>query len=255
MPKDIGKTIGIVASIATIIATCIAAIALIPAFGQWLSPREPVQYVAPPDSGSPNTVEVSPTAYVPDNSSANTQEPATSVLLSYLPSANTDYHRLENIDYALEPNATFGFLEAAKGINFAIQAEIEWNSTSNSADWANAGCGFIRIGDGGFIKVFLALDGLTYAEGFVYKPSENYFNLGNNRYSDALGSSGKSKIGMVINEASFYFFVNDALIFQSNDIPISEVSNSDTIGVVTASPVNFNTTCKFSNIDIWVVKP
>lgn len=187
--------------------------------------------------------------------STPTNSAPTSVLLPYLSSTNTDYHRLENIDYALEPNATFGFIEASKGINFAIQADVGWNSTSNTIDWANAGCGFIRAGAGGFIKVFLALDGLTYAEGFVYKPSENYFNLGNNRYSDALGSSGKSKIGMVVNGTSFYFFVNDALIFQSNDIPISEVSNSDTIGVVTASPVNYNTTCKFSNIDIWVVKP
>jgi hypothetical protein len=43
------------ASIAGIIGVCIAAIALIPAFGSWLSPKESPQYVAPSDSGSPNT--------------------------------------------------------------------------------------------------------------------------------------------------------------------------------------------------------
>ena len=37
---DFGKIIGISASIATIIGTCIAVIALIPAFGQWLSPKD-----------------------------------------------------------------------------------------------------------------------------------------------------------------------------------------------------------------------
>ena len=37
---DFGKIIGILASIATIIGTCIALIALIPAFGQWLSPKD-----------------------------------------------------------------------------------------------------------------------------------------------------------------------------------------------------------------------
>lgn len=37
---DFGKTIGIWASIATIIGTCIAVIALVPAFGQWISPKE-----------------------------------------------------------------------------------------------------------------------------------------------------------------------------------------------------------------------
>lgn len=60
--KDIGKTLGILASIAVIIGTCIAAIALIPAFGSWLSPREPIQYVTPSDNGSPGTSETSPTA-------------------------------------------------------------------------------------------------------------------------------------------------------------------------------------------------
>jgi hypothetical protein len=44
MSKDVGKILGIFASIATIIGTCIAAIALIPAFGSWFSPREPIQY-------------------------------------------------------------------------------------------------------------------------------------------------------------------------------------------------------------------
>jgi hypothetical protein len=39
--REIGKTIGVWASIATIIGMCIAAVALIPEFGQWLSPREP----------------------------------------------------------------------------------------------------------------------------------------------------------------------------------------------------------------------
>lgn len=45
------------ASIATIIGTCIAAIALIPSFVQLFRPPETVQYVAPPDSGAP----ISPT--------------------------------------------------------------------------------------------------------------------------------------------------------------------------------------------------
>ncbi len=51
MPKDIGKLLGILASIAAIIGTCIAIIALIPAFGQWI----------PTLDDTPSTVEVSPT--------------------------------------------------------------------------------------------------------------------------------------------------------------------------------------------------
>jgi len=43
------KMIGTLASIATIIGVCIAIIALIPAFGQWLNPREPISSAAPPD--------------------------------------------------------------------------------------------------------------------------------------------------------------------------------------------------------------
>lgn len=39
--KDTQKTLQILVSLATIAASCIAAIALIPAFGEWLSPRTP----------------------------------------------------------------------------------------------------------------------------------------------------------------------------------------------------------------------
>jgi hypothetical protein len=67
MSKDFGKTLGILASIAAIIGTCVAVIALIPAFGSWLSPREPIQYVAPSNNGSPNTS--------PDNPNPAPQEP------------------------------------------------------------------------------------------------------------------------------------------------------------------------------------
>ncbi|MGC1376684.1 MAG: hypothetical protein WA821_10685 [Anaerolineales bacterium] len=56
MPKDIGKTLGILASCATIITTCIAAIALIPTFCQWLSPPALVQYVTPSDNNSPTSI-------------------------------------------------------------------------------------------------------------------------------------------------------------------------------------------------------
>jgi len=57
------EKIAIWASVAGIIGVCIAAIALIPAFGSWLSPQGSVQYVAPSDSGSPNTDTQIPTSF------------------------------------------------------------------------------------------------------------------------------------------------------------------------------------------------
>ncbi len=79
MTKDIMKTLGailgILASIAAIVGTCIAAIALIPAFGSWLdTPQPQIQYVTSSDNGSPNTIEEAPTAYIPDNSNPAPQE-------------------------------------------------------------------------------------------------------------------------------------------------------------------------------------
>lgn len=61
MSKDVGKILAVLASIVAIIGTCIAAIALIPAFGQWLNPREPVPFTPITNNVSPNTVEASPT--------------------------------------------------------------------------------------------------------------------------------------------------------------------------------------------------
>ncbi len=76
MQNDMGKSLAILASIAAIIGACIAAIALIPAFGSWLSPREQIQYVVSSDNGSPNIVEAPPTPYIPDNPNTVLQEPA-----------------------------------------------------------------------------------------------------------------------------------------------------------------------------------
>jgi len=57
------EKLAIWASIAGIIGVCIAAIALIPAFGSWLNPNVSPQYVAPSDSGSPNTDTQIPTSF------------------------------------------------------------------------------------------------------------------------------------------------------------------------------------------------
>ena len=64
--KGSGKTIGILASLATITGVCIAAVALIPEFGQWLLPREaiPSSTVAPEIPGAPamtTTPQLEPT--------------------------------------------------------------------------------------------------------------------------------------------------------------------------------------------------
>lgn len=92
MTKDIMKTLSatlvILASIATIVGTCIAAIALIPAFGSWLSPQEPIQYVVTSeDNGSPitspNIIESSPTSAILENSNPTSQE--SSIIPTNLP--------------------------------------------------------------------------------------------------------------------------------------------------------------------------
>lgn len=56
MPKNFEKILVFLVSLATISTVCIAAIALIPAFGQWLSPREPIRYITPSGNASPTPI-------------------------------------------------------------------------------------------------------------------------------------------------------------------------------------------------------
>lgn len=72
MPKDIGKALGILASIAAIIGTCVAIIALIPAMGQWIATLD----------DTPSTVEVFPTI-------TNAVETSISSISTVLPSATS----------------------------------------------------------------------------------------------------------------------------------------------------------------------
>jgi len=69
------KILGILVAIATIMSCCIGAVALIPAFGQWLSPQVSTQYVVPSDNGSPNIVETLPTAHISDDPDTTNEEP------------------------------------------------------------------------------------------------------------------------------------------------------------------------------------
>lgn len=62
MSENKDKRLAKWASIAGIIGVCIAAIALIPAFGSWLMPQDSTQYVPPSDNGSPNTNVEIPTS-------------------------------------------------------------------------------------------------------------------------------------------------------------------------------------------------
>jgi hypothetical protein len=63
------KTIQILATMATIIGTCIAVIALIPAFGQWLNPREPAPSIVPPTSTSVPIIQSTSTFQVASGTS------------------------------------------------------------------------------------------------------------------------------------------------------------------------------------------
>lgn len=77
MPKNIVTILGLLVSLATIIGTCIAVIALIPAFGQWLYPKQaPIQYVTlPPDNNSSSTSETVLATENSEDSNIHTEEP------------------------------------------------------------------------------------------------------------------------------------------------------------------------------------
>ena len=81
MNKHVLRIIGILASLATILSVCIAAIALVPAFGQWLSPHTPVTNSAATTAPQP-TATVQQVAQQPTPTSQPTTQisaPPTSI--------------------------------------------------------------------------------------------------------------------------------------------------------------------------------
>lgn len=144
MSNDIGKTLGILASIAAIIGTCIAAIALIPAFGSWIDPRDPIRYVTPSDNNPPDTSSNPPTAYVPDNPTAVPQEPVV------IPT-NSSTPRIYNFTACKEPcnggNSTTTFPSAITKVYLEWDYEnIPYGSsyirtwTMNGKEWIKYDC-------------------------------------------------------------------------------------------------------------------
>ena len=150
--KFTGKTVGILTSVAVIIGTCIAAIAMISALGAWQNRSAPTAYVTPLDSGSGETIDVTPTAYIQVNPSATSHEPV--VIPTSAPTP-----RIHNFSACKDPcngsNATITFPSAITRIylqwdyeNIPYGAHYVRKWMMNGREWIKYDCTWTKSENG-----------------------------------------------------------------------------------------------------------
>ncbi|HNS31097.1 MAG TPA: hypothetical protein PKL52_11250 [Tenuifilaceae bacterium] len=270
-----------ISSIATIIGVFLAAIALIPAFGQWLYPRQPIPIVTPTKENStstpfPQASGITPTPTVKVNNVISTPSmvnsktstpkvqmsgeivtPTKSSIQTYLSSENVEHYQEGDIELPYDNDGSIYQPLEFSGIEFAVQTEVEWDTVSNSENLSNIGCGFRVESYRHELMVFIALDGYSYSYEKISDDNNvsELINEDKAKYGNPSNLSGMAKIGIVLNEDGYSFFVNDKLILTSVNLSRNS-TYTDTFYVSSEKFLVYShTACRFRDINIWIAQP
>lgn len=132
--------------------------------------------------------------------------------------------------------------------NFIIQADLEWESASKTANLSDSGCGFVYHTDDAqnHHATFLMMDGKV----------QTYRSLNNNWASMKGGYAGKFKIPsdkahmiLIVDKQKITVIVNDKKAVQFEDKKLQ----GGKLGLTLASGTNkdFGTRCNMTNVELW----
>ncbi len=136
--------------------------------------------------------------------------------------------------------------------NFVIRVDAAWESASNTANWADSGCGIIFSEEDvdNHHAVFLTMDGYVR----THKLMDNYY------YGQQGGYCGPFEIPkdsaemiVVVENQILTVLVNGEKVVQYEDVYIEQGN----LGLSLASGTNkdFGTRCEMTNIDYWEIAP
>ena len=173
----------------------------------------------------------------------------------YIPSTNGTYNPLP--DYAdsyAQINYYRWYPTGFAPENFVIEADVEYASASDIANWVESGCGFVFHVDSNnnHYAVFLVMDGHT----FSHAMSDGKFYPIGDAYFDKLAiPSGKVHIALVVNGNHYAFFVNGKLAQKYEGYQGKLTSGDLAYSIISGTNTGFGTACKFTNSELWVVNP
>jgi hypothetical protein len=135
--------------------------------------------------------------------------------------------------------------------NFAVRANVSWESASDIANWFSSGCGFVfrEVDKDNHYMVFLGLDGLGHMMRTVKGVQ---VDLGSDSHVQLDVPNGQASIMLTVENDWISLFVNDQRVLHRQDKTLSEGKLSFTI--VSGTNAGFGTRCDFKNVELWEVK-
>jgi hypothetical protein len=174
---------------------------------------------------------------------------------NYLPSTSGTYQRLnDQIHYNSDTDHSKWTDTGLVLEDFVYESDLAWENTTETIGDNPAGCGllFHSNGNNNYIIALIGLDGNIYMGSVINGELQS---MDKSHFGKVQVSQGNTHIALVVSGIHYTFFVNDKKIMQNK----SEADNLKTgqliYVVFSGSDKGVGTTCKFTNIDLWTVKP
>lgn len=132
--------------------------------------------------------------------------------------------------------------------SFVISAHTSWETASSSADWYNAGCGFVfhAKDEKNHLMIYLALDGNVYMKGYM---DDHFHELGRGYYGRVDHLKGAADVTLAVDGPKITYLVNGEKVFQreNNDL----TSGNLALTLVSGTNKDYGMRCTMTGIALW----
>lgn len=171
----------------------------------------------------------------------------------YLDTEQGTYYRLSDFEKSVAKiNYRIWWRTKYSPKTFVVRADVAYESASTTANWYNAGCGFVFWDNGpvDHYRVLAALDGNVYAEAYV---NNNRLELGKAFYGPPELPKGSYRLELIVNQQNSYVFVDGRMVKKSDIIARSKKEGGFSYTLGSGTNKDFGTRCTFTNVELWEV--
>jgi len=162
-----------------------------------------------------------------------------------------EYHNLDNFDQSWAQLFWYRWWGTGYNpTNFVVEADVSWNSASNTANWGDSGCGFVyhENGQPDHFATFLLMNGYV-ASYRNYKGLLVPLHYG---YAEKFKTpSDKAHMILIVENRNITVLVNGKKVVHFQDLKL----NGGNLAYTLASGTNkdYGTHCTMRNVDLWIL--
>ncbi|MFM8320132.1 MAG: hypothetical protein ACKOC5_04375 [Chloroflexota bacterium] len=161
-----------------------------------------------------------------------------------------DFYKLEDWDHS---TAMIGYMQWVttdySATNFVLATDMQWSSASKTANWPEAGCGFVfGLQDSdNMTYTYLGLDGFANIRAYV---RGNYKNLARRNWGRPDLPEGEASFMLVVNNKRVSLYANDRMV---NEATVTTYQPGDiALTVFSGTNKDYGTRCQLTNMQLFI---